>query len=65
MKFRLMCKDERSKSNRCWFCRTNQSVKYVAQIVNTNPTASNRYMNIIICNRCALNHMNDLIDMDT
>lgn len=63
MKFKLLV--DRNPSARCWFCRTNKSVKYSAKIVNTNPLSENRYMDILVCNRCVLNHINDLIDMDT
>ena len=53
---------ERSEHNRCWFCRTNKSVKYTAKIVNTNPLSENRYMHILVCNTCALIHNDDFID---
>lgn len=52
---------ERDPQMRCWFCRTDKSVKYEATIVNTNPLAENRYMHILVCNKCALNHANDFI----
>ena len=52
---------ERSQHMRCWFCRTNKSVKYEAKMVNTNPLSENRYMDILVCNKCALTHKYDLI----
>lgn len=52
----------RMKGARCWFCRTDKSVKYEAKMVNTNPLSENRYMEIYVCNKCALNHYNDFID---
>ena len=55
---------ERRESMRCWFCRTNKSVKYTARIVNTNPNSENKYMKILVCNKCALNHRNDFIDKE-
>ena len=53
---------ERSQDARCWFCHTNKSVKYEAKIMNTNPFSENRYMHILVCNKCALNHAIDLIE---
>lgn len=50
------------KGCRCWFCRTDKSVKYEARIVHTNPLSENRYMHILVCNKCALNHANDFIE---
>ena len=52
---------ERHSSMRCWFCRTDKSVKYEAKMVNTNPKSENRYMHILVCNKCALIHNNDFI----
>ena len=52
---------ERTPTMRCWFCRTNKSVKYIAKMVNTRPLSENRYMEILVCNKCALNHANDFI----
>ena len=52
---------ERHPMARCWFCRTDKSVKYEAKMVNTNPLSENRYMDILVCNKCALNHANDFI----
>ena len=54
----------RSEHNRCWFCRTNKSVKYTGKIVNTNTMSENRYMHIIVCNTCALIHNDDFIDQE-
>ena len=53
---------ERNSMMRCWFCRTNKSVKYRAKMINTNPRSDNRYMNILVCNKCALNHALDFIE---
>lgn len=53
---------EERKNARCWFCRTDKSVKYTAKMINTNPKSDNRYMHIYVCNRCALNHALDFIE---
>ena len=50
------------KGCRCWFCRTDKSVKYEAKMVNTNTKSENRYMHILVCSRCALIHSNDFIE---
>ena len=52
---------ERCKSMRCWFCRTDKSVKYEAKMVHTNPLAEHRYMEILVCNKCAKHHQKDFI----
>lgn len=56
---------ERKSQMHCWFCRTNKSVKYEAKIVHTNPLSENRYMNILVCSKCASNHKNDFIAEET
>ena len=58
---KLIPTSERDPAMRCWFCRTNKSVKYEAKMVNTNPKSENRYMHILVCNKCALIHNNDFI----
>ena len=50
------------KGCRCWFCRTDKSVKYEAKMINTRPKSEYRYMNILVCNKCALIHNNDFIE---
>lgn len=55
---------ERHPSMRCWFCRTDKSVKYEATMVNTNPLSEYRFMHILVCNRCALIHQNDFVKED-
>ena len=62
MKIKLLSAGER-KGARCWFCGTNKSVKYAAQIVNTNPLSSLKYMDILVCNKCAANHMDGFIEV--
>lgn len=62
MKIKLLSTEER-KGARCWFCGTNKSVKYVAQMVNTNSLSSLKYMNILVCNKCVANHMNDFVEI--
>ena len=47
---------------RCWFCRTDKSVKYEARMINTNPHSQNRYMRILVCNKCALYHKRDFVE---
>ena len=59
----LIPTSERDPKNRCWFCRTNKSVKYIATIVNTNPISPRRFMEILVCNKCALIHNGDFIDL--
>ena len=61
---KIMPLSERGEHNRCWFCRTNKSVKYTAKIVNTNPLSENRYMHILVCNKCALVHNDDFIEQE-
>ena len=53
--------EERDKSMKCWFCRTDKSVKYVARMVNTNPNSLNRFMSILVCNKCVLFHQHDFV----
>ena len=53
---------ERDPAMRCWFCRTNKSVKYVAKMINTNPLSEKRYIHILVCNKCALIHKYDFIE---
>lgn len=59
---KLIPNSERNKCNRCWFCRTDKSVKYLARMVNTNPISENRYMKILVCNKCALIHQMDFVE---
>lgn len=54
--------EERDKSMKCWFCRTDKSVKYLARMVNTNPMAKSRFMTILVCNKCALYHQYDFLE---
>lgn len=42
--------------------QSHQSVKYRGKFINPNPTAENRYIHILICSKCALNHSKDLIE---
>ena len=53
---------ERNNVSRCWFCKTNKSVKYTGKVLNPCLTASNRYIDILLCNKCALIHRNDLVE---
>lgn len=62
MRYILIPISERRPSDRCWFCRTDKSVKYRGKFINPNPTAENRYIHILICSKCALNHSKDLIE---
>ena len=55
--------EEKVHGARCWFCRTDRSVHYTAYIVNTHPLSPRRYMHIYVCERCAENHLEDLLDM--
>lgn len=56
MMFDLIPNSERLPENRCWFCGTNKSVKYHGKIVNPCLTAENRYIDILCCNKCVLQH---------
>lgn len=58
---KIMSEKEKHPMNRCHFCGTNKSVKYVGKILNPCTTANNRFLNIIMCNKCALIHINDLV----
>ena len=53
---------ERNPKNRCWFCGTDKSVKYMGTIMNPCPTSNNRYSKIIMCNKCALRHEKHLLE---
>jgi len=55
---------ERNPLARCWFCRTNKSVKYTAEFINPNLKSNNRYMKIYLCNKCALIHNDDLREIE-
>lgn len=57
-------KEEKNPNQRCWFCRTNKSVKYVASMVNTNPLSERRFMKILVCEKCANNHRLDFVKDD-
>lgn len=59
---KLILREERDPMNHCWFCGTNKSVKYTGQILNPCPTASNRYIDILMCNKCYALHSNHLAD---
>lgn len=59
---KLIPMSERNTMNRCWFCGANKSVKYIGQIVNPCTTANNRYLDILICNKCALLHAHHLAE---
>jgi hypothetical protein len=61
---RLLTTEEKQPGRRCWFCRTDKSVKYGATMINVNPSPrdTRRYMEIYVCNKCALNHANDFIE---
>jgi hypothetical protein len=63
---KLIPTSERTKEMRCWFCRTNRSVKYEATMINVNPSPrdTRRYMDILVCNKCALTHANDFVEVD-
>lgn len=31
-------------------------------MINTNPRSQNRYMRILVCNKCALHHIYDFVE---
>lgn len=45
---------ERNSKMCCWFCRTDKSVKYKIKVLNTNQFSENIYIDVLVCNRCAL-----------
>lgn len=53
---------ERNEMHRCWFCGTDKSVKYTGKILNPNPMATHRYLDILICNKCCALHTYHLAD---
>ena len=53
---------ERRPEMRCWFCRTNKSVKYEGHIINPCPWAENRFLHILLCKRCAAVHESSLAE---
>lgn len=59
-----LTKEEKNPYQRCWFCRTNQSVNYVARMVNTNLLSEKRFMEILVCEKCAKNHRLDFVKDD-
>lgn len=63
-KYKLIPIKDRHPKARCWFCRTNKSVKYRGQFINPNLKSERRYMDIYICNKCALIHANDLREVE-
>lgn len=69
-RYKLIPIKERNPLCRCWFCKTEKSVKYQGKIVNprffesiktSNPQP---YMGIYICNKCVINHKYDLIELE-
>lgn len=65
MKIKLIPTKDRELGMRCWFCRTDKSVKYTAKMVNTHPLSENRYMHILVCSKCALIHNSDFIEQES
>lgn len=55
---------ERSRYFRCWFCGTDTSVKYYAKFINPNLNSDKRFIDITVCNKCALLHSNHLLPSD-
>lgn len=51
---------ERHPMNHCWFCGTDKSVKYTGEITNPCPWSESRYLEILMCNKCAVIHNTDL-----
>lgn len=49
------------KGYHCWFCRTDKSVKYEAQIALSPSYGKIRCVHIAVCNKCALIHINDFM----
>ena len=60
--FKLMPIKERHTMNRCHFCGTDKSVKYIGKVLNPCITASNRFLDIMMCNKCVLLHVDELAD---
>lgn len=40
----------------CWFCSTDNNVNHTGQIMNPCPYSDNRYISILLCDRCNVNH---------
>ena len=59
-KYKLIPIKDRYPKARCWFCGTDKSVKYTGQFINPNLNSERRYLDILICNKCALLHGNHL-----
>lgn len=57
---KLLEVQERDPQNRCHFCRTNRSVKYKGKVINPCLTAENRFIEILICNKCVTLHSNEI-----
>jgi len=60
MFYTLIPNKERNLNNKCWFCGTTKSVKYQGKIRNPCFVSDTRYIDILICNKCALLHDNDI-----
>ena len=50
------------KGCRCWFCRTDKSVKYEVKIALSPSYGEGRYVHVVVCNKCALIHNDDLTE---
>ena len=62
-KFKLMPIKER-QGYCCYFCRTDKSVKYYGKILNPCITANNRFIDIVMCNKCTALHIDELFELD-
>lgn len=58
---KLIPMKERNSYNRCWFCRTDESVKYYATMVSPQSRANIKLMNILVCSKCKKFHKYDFI----
>lgn len=51
---------EQRIKNHCWFCGTDKSVKNTGEIMDPCPWSENRYLAILICDKCAIKHKSHL-----
>ena len=62
-KFKLIPVTER-QNYCCHFCRTDKSVKYYGKILNPCLTATNRFIDVVMCNKCVVFHINELFELE-
>lgn len=58
---KLIPMKERHPDNRCWFCRTDESVKYYATMASPQSRVNIKLINILVCSKCKKFHEYDFI----